>query len=195
PVPVLAAPGVEEQLDLSAAALRSVSPVHLQYMRNMGTGASMSISIVLAGELWGLIACHNREPKLTSPAVRGACDFVGQVVAMRLAGQQLYARAADRVSRQAIHARLLTAMAAATNFLDGLTDVGDDLMALTGATGAAVITDDRCVRVGVTPAETDVRDLAAWLETRGETDLYVTHSLSRDFPGAERFKDTASGLL
>jgi light-regulated signal transduction histidine kinase (bacteriophytochrome) len=195
PVPVLAAPGVDGPLDLSAAALRSVSPVHLQYMRNMGTGASMSISIVLAGQLWGLIACHSREPRLTSPAVRGACDFVGQIVAMRLAGQQLYARAADRVSRQAIHARLLTAMAAATNFLDGLTDVGTDLMALTGAAGAAVITDDRCICVGVTPAEPDIRDLAAWLETRGETEVFATHSLPQDYPESERFRDTASGLL
>ncbi|HZY68974.1 MAG TPA: GAF domain-containing protein, partial [Devosia sp.] len=47
-----------EPLDLSFAHLRSVSPIHLEYLRNMGVGASMSISIIVDGELWGLIACH-----------------------------------------------------------------------------------------------------------------------------------------
>ncbi|MDT1883771.1 GAF domain-containing protein, partial [Acinetobacter baumannii] len=48
--------------DLSFAALRSVSPIHLQYMRNMGTLASMSVSLVVKGKLWGLISCHNADP-------------------------------------------------------------------------------------------------------------------------------------
>ncbi|HEX9174521.1 MAG TPA: GAF domain-containing protein, partial [Telluria sp.] len=48
--------------DLSFAALRSVSPVHLQYMRNMGTLASMSVSLMVRGQLWGLISCHNIDP-------------------------------------------------------------------------------------------------------------------------------------
>ena len=126
--------------------------------------------IVVAGRLWGLIACHNKTPLLTPPAVRGACDVIGQVLAMRLAGHELHANAADRVLRQGIHARLLTAMAAAPRFLEGLTDDADDLLALTGADGAAVVSAESCVCVGATPSETDIRRIVTWLGGQGQVD-------------------------
>ena len=46
-------------LDLSLSMLRSVSPIHIEYLKNMGVGASLSISIIVDGELWGLFACHH----------------------------------------------------------------------------------------------------------------------------------------
>lgn len=72
-------------LDLSYLALRSVSPVHLEYLRNMGLGASMSISIISGGRLWGLIACHHRTPRQVSPATRAVADLLGVYVSMRVA--------------------------------------------------------------------------------------------------------------
>ena len=129
PVPILATPELSGQpLDLSFSVLRSVSPVHLEYMRNMGTAASMSISVVVSGKLWGLISCHNAEPRQASPAVRSACDFVGQLLAMGLAGTLLYADAAERVKRQQMQANLLAAMAASPRFINGLLMEGDDLL-------------------------------------------------------------------
>src|SRR4029078_733643 len=98
PVPILATPELSGMpLDLSFSVLRSVSPVHLEYMRNMGTAASMSISVVVNGTLWGLISCHNAKSGRAPQPVRSACDFIGQLVAMRLAGLSLYAEAAERV--------------------------------------------------------------------------------------------------
>ncbi|MCP5804451.1 GAF domain-containing protein, partial [Klebsiella pneumoniae] len=63
-----------QPLDLSQHALRSVSPVHLEYLANMGVVASMSISIISGGRLWGLIACHHRSPRRVPPGVRAAAD-------------------------------------------------------------------------------------------------------------------------
>lgn len=57
PVPILSGP--TKPLDLSMSMLRAVSPIHLEYLRNMGVEASMSISIVVEGRLWGLFACHH----------------------------------------------------------------------------------------------------------------------------------------
>ena len=51
--------GESSAIDLSAAVLRAVSPVHLQYLRNMDVRASLSVSLVVDGELWGLIVCHD----------------------------------------------------------------------------------------------------------------------------------------
>ncbi|MET0532859.1 MAG: GAF domain-containing protein, partial [Steroidobacter sp.] len=68
-----------QPLDLSFAALRSVSPVHLQYMRNMGTLASMSISVLVDGKLWGLVSCHHATPSRVNAQARTACDLLGKV--------------------------------------------------------------------------------------------------------------------
>lgn len=75
-------------LDLSDSVLRSVSPVHLEYMRNMGTPASMSISILRDGALWGLISCHNSKPKRVSLPVRNACDFLTQIFSFQLEARE-----------------------------------------------------------------------------------------------------------
>ncbi|GAB3736698.1 hypothetical protein GCM10028862_21490 [Luteimonas pelagia] len=84
-------------LDLSQHMLRSVSPVHIEYLRNMGVAASMSISIVVAGRLWGLVACHHLTPRPVPPGVRAACDLFGLFVSMRVAAreQQAATRAED----------------------------------------------------------------------------------------------------
>ena len=75
-------------LDLSFSALRSVSPVHLQYMRNMGTLASMSISIVIRDRLWGLISCHDAQPRQVSYQTRTACELLGRILAPRQVSYQ-----------------------------------------------------------------------------------------------------------
>jgi light-regulated signal transduction histidine kinase (bacteriophytochrome) len=88
-VPIL--PGRDDTgapLDLSQHALRSVSPVHLEYLRNMGVAASMSISIISGGRLWGLIACHHREPRLVPPSVRAAADMFSLFVSMRVSAAE-----------------------------------------------------------------------------------------------------------
>lgn len=82
--------------DLSLAVLRSVSPVHLQYMRNMGTGASMSVSLVHEGRLWGLVSCHAVQPRRLPYHVRTACEFMGQILSLQIA---LKERARDRGTR------------------------------------------------------------------------------------------------
>ncbi|WP_423814471.1 GAF domain-containing protein, partial [Pseudomonas viridiflava] len=65
-------------------SLRSVSPVHLQYMRNMGTMASMSLSIVVGGKLWGLISCHHEQPRPVDFQTRTACELLGSVLSLQI---------------------------------------------------------------------------------------------------------------
>ncbi len=84
PVPILALEDGGRALDLSYADLRSVSPIHIEYLKNMGVGASMSISIIAGGELWGLIACHAKESKPVSANLRAAAELLGQVVSLQI---------------------------------------------------------------------------------------------------------------
>ncbi|WP_075216806.1 ATP-binding protein [Mongoliimonas terrestris] len=193
PVPILGR--WPEPIDLSNAVLRSVSPVHVEYMRNMGTAASMSVSILTEGRLWGLIACHNRLAKVVPPAIRATCDLVAQILAMRIAVEDVHGDAADRVTVQASHARLLTAMARATDFTAGLESAPDALLGLTRAEGAAIVHEGKVVRVGATPDPWQVQRIIGWLMSRGGEDLFATASLVEEMPGAEAFADVASGVV
>jgi two-component system, chemotaxis family, sensor kinase Cph1 len=197
PVPVVPPlhPRTKRPLDMGFAVLRSVSPVHVEYMRNMGTAASMSVSLVHEGRLWGLISCHHAEPARVSHAVRLACDLVGQVMTIQLAAADQRAKAEHLGRLQAVHQRLLAAMASSPDFASGLMRHRDDLMMLTGAQGVAVVTRDTCLLAGRTPSEEQVHRLAEWLSGRGDDEVFATNELPAILPEAVRFKDAASGLL
>jgi light-regulated signal transduction histidine kinase (bacteriophytochrome) len=182
-------------LDLSDSVLRSVSPIHLEYMRNMGTLASMSISILRDGELWGLISCHNKEPKRVSLQVRNACDFLTQIFSLQLEARENTALAEDRVRLSTVQTRLLAYMAAEDYFIDGLVREPADLMLLAGAEGAAVLTEDHCWCLGRTPKMEDVQALFAWLSEHHQEDVFATDCLPELFPAAKAYADRASGLL
>lgn len=92
PVPLVGSPRARE-LDMSHCVLRSVSPIHVEYLQNIGVGASMSVSIVVGGRLWGLIACHHRRPHQVPYSIRMACDVLAQVLAAKLQGLAERARA------------------------------------------------------------------------------------------------------
>lgn len=92
-VPVLAASATPP--DLSLAVLRSVSPVHLLYMRNMGTAASMSISLTVDGRLWGLIACHHRRPMVPPLASRSMAELLGRLYSLAFARAERHGLDAD----------------------------------------------------------------------------------------------------
>ena len=197
PVPVLPARPGAPPLDLTYAGLRSVSPVHLEYMRNMGTPASMSTSILRGdGRLWGLVSCHHAAPRRVPFAARNACDLVAQMFAVRVAAREEMAQAEARARLKGLEGRLLARMAAAPGrFEDGLLEVPADLLDLAGAAGAAVLTEGGCTLVGATPAEAEVRRMAAWLAGRGTEEVFGTGCLSEEMPGAEALAGSASGLL
>jgi light-regulated signal transduction histidine kinase (bacteriophytochrome) len=182
-------------LDLSDSVLRSVSPVHLQYMRNMGTLASMSISILREGRLWGLISCHNKGPRRVPLQVRNACDFLTQIFSLQLEARENTVLAENRIRLRSVQARLLAHMAAEEFFIDGLVKHPSELMRLAGAEGAAIVSGDHCWRMGDTPSEHDVRALFTWLSQHHEEDVFATDSLAEHLPQAAAYADKASGLL
>ncbi len=182
-------------LDLSHATLRSVSPVHVEYMRNMETAASVSVSVLKDGGLWGLIACHHRDPLAVPFEARTACDLIAQVFALQIAARESAADFERRVQIQTVLTRLLAHMAAAPDFATGLLGQPDDLLGFVRAAGAAVVTDDRVGLVGRTPTEAQVRELAAWLFRDVGREVYHTDALAAAFPAAAAYPATASGLL
>ncbi|MBM0107434.1 GAF domain-containing protein [Steroidobacter sp. S1-65] len=187
-------PADGKPLDLSFAALRSVSPVHLQYMRNMGTLASMSISVLVDDRLWGLVSCHNATPRRVNAQARTACDLLGKVLSQHIGARDRGAYAARRIDVKRIESELLARIAANDSFQSGLAANANIWLKIADATGAAVLHDDTLFTAGVTPAPDRLRALAEQLQQR-TADHFVTDSLVRQWPEFEDIVDVASGVL
>jgi light-regulated signal transduction histidine kinase (bacteriophytochrome) len=195
PVPLLAAyPGVDvSAIDLSFASLRSVSPVHVEYMRNMGTLASMSVSLVVQGRLWGLISCHNHDPLHLPVQTRVACEHLGRLVAMQIAARETASDVSLRLDLRQLTLHLVAALAESDATLRDLV-ARPELLQLAQADGAAVVLDDGCWLVGDTPDADTVRALSAWLADSGQA-VYATDRLSDAWPAAGQLQSTAAGVL
>ena len=184
-----------QSLNLSLSALRSVSPVHLEYMRNMGTLSSMSVSLVTEGRLWGLISGHHAEPRLVPYLVRSACDMLTKMASTQLASFHTSARLEQMVQFHTVQRHILTELAAEQNFFDGLTRQMPELLKVTNAAGVALVLEDQVMPHGEVPPEAQIRRLAEWLDTLEETDVWVSSQLSAECPWTEAISGEASGLV
>lgn len=183
-----------QPVDLSRAALRSVSPVHLEYMRNMGTASSMSISIVVEGRLWGLISGHSAAPRAINPQVRSACDHLGQILSLQIEAREQAGRASERLRLSEIQSELLAKVAAADAFDSGLAQSPEAWMAVGGGAGAALVSQGAVLSVGLAPPDATILDLAQRLSAAGEREATV-ESIAETWPDADVDPDVASGLL
>ncbi|MFC5459097.1 ATP-binding protein [Massilia niabensis] len=148
PVPLLGTPNAMP-LDMSFAVLRSVSPIHAEYLRNMGVHASMSVSIVINGRLWGLIACHHMAPKAVPYAIRMAADVLAQVMASTI--QSIEARLdAELVERAArVRTDLVESLLTAEEPLDALASHAQSLLDATGSQALVCLHNGRMVYHGL----------------------------------------------
>jgi chemotaxis family two-component system sensor kinase Cph1 len=182
-------------LDLSYAALRSVSPVHLQYMRNMGTQASMSISIVVDGALWGLISCHASQARHVGFQTRTACELLGRILSLQIEARQAHADA-DRLLglRQRI-VQMLSLMADRDSVSEGLLAAPEVFLDFARASGAAIVLADRCELVGATPPRECVEALAQWLGANQQGEVLHSDNVGRDLAQLAELNKHVGGLL
>ncbi|MET0430481.1 MAG: diguanylate cyclase [Microvirga sp.] len=198
PAPLVPAicPATGQPLDMSHCVLRAISPVHLQYLKNMRVGASMSVSLLREGELWGLISCHNTTAMLVSYEAREACRHVGQVLS-----QQIQAREQSEHYRRALELhvareKVLSALRMADDPGAALLGICAELEAVVPSHGVAIAWRGTITRTGQGPSEAALAELAGWLSNRlSESDFFVSECLSEHYADAEAFTTTASGLL
>ncbi len=182
-------------MDLSHAVLRSVSPIHLEYLGNMGVQASMSISLMKNNRLWGLIACLNETPRYVPYELRSGCELLGQLVSLQITAKEDAADYARRLEISAIQPRFVESMTLEENFINGLLGQQETLLSFVNAQGAAICMDGEYALVGQTPDRLQVSEIIAWLTLNVNEDVFATNSLASVFPQAEVYKEVASGLL
>jgi light-regulated signal transduction histidine kinase (bacteriophytochrome) len=196
PVPIVPAiDAAGNQLDLSLSILRSVSPIHIEYLKNMGVAASLSISIIVDGELWGLFACHNYAPRSPTFERRSMCEQFAEAFSMRLESRERrmivdYERRARDISDQ-----LLGAVAFDETLLNDPDWLGDILTGAIPATGVGVWINGNYAFSGITPPTEDFRRIVRALNGLAAGRVFTTNHIGGLIDNAGDFAEKAAGLL
>jgi chemotaxis family two-component system sensor kinase Cph1 len=190
PVPLLADRSQVEPLDLSHGVLRSVSPIHVEYLRNMGVHGSMSVSIVVGGKLWGMIACHHLAPHRVAYPTRMAIDVMAQVIASTVQSIEAQARESAVARAAQLRTEIVREVGQGTEIAEIVRRESAALKETLGCDALVVIEDTVRLADGVDPAWAE--QLAAWLRTR--TGTFVHELAAAELPAfdaavpeAERF--------
>ena len=188
-------PHTSQPLDLSNAILRSIDNCCIEYHQNMGVSALFVIPLIYDQKLWGLITCHNSNPKYLTSEVRTACAFLGQIVSLELGNKIVTEEFDYRNKLKLLQSQFIATISSADNFIDALIHPQLRLLDIVSANGCAVCLDDEITLIGATPSLEDVQKLIEWCQNTIDEDLFSTDSLPKIYPDAEAFKDFASGLL
>lgn len=184
-------------LDLTFSSLRSVSPIHREYMRHMGAGSSMSISLLRDGELWGLISCVHRTPRLIPAEIRTACLSIGRLLSLQISALESKRESELAAANERLLAPLVKEMQRSPGAVfESLSGSSQHLLQLTGASGVAVVIGPVVSLFGICPSESQVADLSVWTaEKASASGHFATSILPLQHPPAQEFASIASGLL
>jgi len=196
PVPIV--PQRDERgapIDLSLSVLRSVSPIHIEYLKNMGVGASLSISIIVEGQLWGLFACHHYAARCPSFERRSLAELFGQMFALKLESRERKSLAAYENSARSACDRLLAAVAGDATLLDNPDWLGAMLRETVPCDGIAIWIDGKVSRSGLTPPAATLPAVVRRLNAMAAGRIFATDRLADTLPSAVDYDDVAAGLL
>ena len=184
------------ELDMSLSFLRSMSPLHLQYLRNMGVTGTLVVSLVREGRLWGLIACHHYAPRHVSFAVRTATELLAEVIATRIAAIENYARAQVAIQVRRLEQRLIEATSTEGDWRLALVRNPRLLQQPLQATGAALFHEGEVLTCGEVPSTPELRALMQWIDVQaGDSAPFACSAVGRDHPALASVTPTASGVL
>ena len=197
PVPLIQAAAEPDPrpLDLTYSALRSVSPHHRQYMRNMGTAASLTVGLASGQHLWGMLVCHHRTPRIASPELRATADLIGTVVSLLLFSLADAERDRLRQERGATLRRLIDSLAAPGPLHAAFGLAEAELLAMVGAGGAVVSLGGVAQAYGRTPPLPAAERALASLQILGDGAMVAVEDLGRRVPALADCAAEGSGAL
>lgn len=189
-------PLANKPLDLSYAVLRSMSPMHTEYLKNMGVRATMSLSIIKEEKLWGLVACHHyAAPRYVAHDARMACEFLAHFLSLQMAAKEASENHEYVAQLNRGHAELVEAIALNPNFVEGLYENESKLLNWIEAGGAALSINDEIHLVGKTPSAENVAAIFEWLSENASDEVYAANNLPDICPAVADCREFAAGVL
>lgn len=184
-----------QELDMSLCFLRSMSPIHIQYLKNMGVAATLVASLVVCEKLWGLVACHHYVPRNISFESRAACELLVEAMSIRIAALESVAQAQAEISVRRLEHRMIEAISQEGDWRAALFDNSQALLQPVGASGAALLFEGQVLTAGEVPGTPMLRDIARWLDSRPRQAVVAISSLGQEDPRFSPLVSFASGLL
>jgi chemotaxis family two-component system sensor kinase Cph1 len=185
----------DNPLDLTQSQLRAVSPIHIQYLKNMGVNSSFSISLIYKRELWGLIACHNYSPRFIDYKARDSAKLIGQILSSALEFRQDEANQYLHETFKTNVDTLSKNMLKNNSIEDALTQLDVNILDAAAASGAALVYEGNIIKLGKTPKDEHIEQLLRWIENNVGEAVYYTNELPYIYPEADGFKKEASGIM
>jgi diguanylate cyclase (GGDEF)-like protein len=197
PVPILAGREFAENspLDMSYCALRSVSPIHIEYLQNMGAGATLAISLLSGESLWGMIVCHHRLPKRVGLEIRFLADVLGQLMSLQIGVAEQSEDQAETQARQELLDALSASIDGDQPVLAAMTANSDKLLALADADGVCVQLGGRLQLLGACPGAAEASALMKGLRPGIGNHVLVSKEVGEAMPEFAHLASTASGAL
>ena len=184
-----------DPLDLSMSTLRAVSPIHIEYLINMGVRASLSISIVIDGKLWGLFACHHYAPKVLPYSLRTAAELFSELFSLtaeRTIGKE---RASVQEAGRSLHDQLMRAIAGGEALVEALPTLRPIIKRAIPHDGISAYVDGEYRALGAAPDESEFMALMPALNSSATSRTIASDSLVKRIPAAAAFADRAVGAL
>jgi len=188
-------PATQQALDLGQVAARGVSPIHIEYLSNMGVGATMSVAIVVNDQLWGLIACHHYSAKFVDYRIRQLVKFIGVIISGHLALQSANQYRQQILQTNLIRSRLFEQMSANWDITEGLIKSNPNILDLNTGSGAILYIDKKLYIKGKTPDKNQILQLIEWLHQKKSTSIFHTNALVKHWAAASQFADVGAGIL
>ena len=188
-------PTTTSDLDLSYCLLRSFSPIHLEYLHNMGVRATLTVSIIRDGALWGLIACHHYQPRWISHEVQLACDLLSEIISVQLTIHENYVRARAEAYSHRLQHKFMQMIVGQGDWVATMLDPANQILTLIEADGIAIHVGNQIHTMGITPPLERIQALVKWLVRQHPQKLFVTDRLSQVADDFADIKGGASGLL
>jgi light-regulated signal transduction histidine kinase (bacteriophytochrome)/CheY-like chemotaxis protein len=182
-------------LDLSMSVLRAVSPIHIEYLRNMGVGASLSISIIVEGRLWGLFACHHYGAKRTNFVERTAAELFGSMFSLMLESRERAADAEYEEKARAVSDRLLSVIAEDADQMADAEWFGSVVADAIPSDGVGVHVGGVTSLSGLTPDEGQFRGIMSLLNRNASGEIFTTDNIASLIPEAAAYAGRSAGLL
>jgi two-component system, chemotaxis family, sensor kinase Cph1 len=188
-------PETGEELDMSLCFLRSASPIHTQYLRNMGVAATLVVSLMVGGRLWGLISCHHYAPRSLHFEMRALCELFAEVMGTRIAALESFAQGQAELTVRRLEQRMIQSVCREGDWRGALFDSAQSLLLPLNATGAALLFEGRIRTIGETPGTEHIRELGAWLRPRLPEGVFATSALTAEEPAFTPLTGVASGVV
>jgi len=196
-------PATGAPVDLSDVSLRSVSPIHLEYLANMGVAATLVTSIVVNDALWGLIACHHYQPHHASHVMRDVADAISRGLGARIGGLVAIEHARLESTLQTVREKLITSFNEAdTMTQDMLAEMAPDLLDVVDADGVAIFHHGQMIGYGIVPPADDLARIRDAIESgdhavlrEGVVGALHSDCIGEDFPSLADLAPLAAGLI